>query len=119
MIHSHVSDLHEKLHKIIEKYHSHEPTHLYKYIRSHEEYAEQLAVPLLAQIAELEAQTFYEPHQEQAHLFRIAELEGENIKLRERCHPSAVIMIDGVGHYVSEKVYDFVAELEERNITEQ
>ncbi len=43
---------------------------------------------------------------------KLAELEAENGKLRERCKPSKVVLIGDRGHYVSEAVAARIAELE-------
>ena len=45
----------DKLSKIIEDYHSPDDSDFAGHVKSHEEYAEQVAVPLLARIAELNA----------------------------------------------------------------
>jgi hypothetical protein len=47
-----------------------------------------------------------------ADIRKIVELEKENNKLTERCKPSKVVMIGDAGHYVSEPVFERIAELE-------
>lgn len=44
----------------------------------------------------------------------IDRLQAEVARLKERCEPNHVVVINGVGHYVSTTIKDRIAELEER-----
>lgn len=42
------------------------------------------------------------------------QLQAENARLRQRCHPSYVVMIGDTGHYVSEAVFNHIVDLKEQ-----